>query len=179
VLRTKPPLVLHASYFSLIRPCPSRDVPYSHSSSVWSVTFSPDGKQLASGSIDNTIKLWDPTTGELRQTLEGHCGSVLSVTFSPDGKQLASGSSDNTTKLWDSTTGELWQTLEGHSNWVWSKGGTVISILHGQWLCHRNKRIIWLPQAYRPNCLAVSKGVIALGDVSGSVSLISRNEILD
>ncbi|KAL4750011.1 WD40-repeat-containing domain protein [Aspergillus terricola var. indicus] len=43
-----------------------------HSAGVWSVAFSPDGKQLASGSSDKTIKLWDPATGDLQQTLEGH-----------------------------------------------------------------------------------------------------------
>ncbi|KAL4735752.1 hypothetical protein BDV11DRAFT_208208 [Aspergillus similis] len=86
-----------------------------HSYLINSVTFSPDGKQLASGSGDDTVKLWDPNTGELRQTLEGHSASVWSVTFSPDGEQLASASSDKTIKLWDPTTGELQQTLEGHS----------------------------------------------------------------
>lgn len=114
-----------------------------------------------------------------QQTLEGHSGWVLSVTFSPDGKQLASGSSDNTIKLWDPTTGELRQTLEGHSSWVWSKAGAGISILRSQWLCHRNRRILWLPQAYRVICLAINNGVLVLGHVSGRVSFISRAEILD
>ena len=72
-----------------------------HESEVWSVGFSPDGKQLVSGSGDKMIKIWDVTTGKVLNTLKGHESSVRSVGFSPDGKQLASGSADNTIILWD------------------------------------------------------------------------------
>ena len=67
---------------------------------VSSVSFSPDGKTLASGSADGTIKLWDIATGKEVQTLFGHQHIVSSVSFSPDGKTLASGSEDQTIKLW-------------------------------------------------------------------------------
>jgi len=53
---------------------------------VSSVAFSPDGKQVVSGSGDRTIRLWDATTGASLQTLEGHSDLVSSVAFSPDGK---------------------------------------------------------------------------------------------
>src|SRR5438105_945084 len=59
-----------------------------HAGSVLSVAFSHDGQLLASGSVDKTVKLWDPTTGELRQTLEGHSDSVRSVAFSHDGQLI-------------------------------------------------------------------------------------------
>nr|MDZ8059445.1 ribosome assembly protein 4 [Nostoc sp. EkiNYC01] len=91
-----------------------------HSSAVISVVFSPDGKTLASGSLDKTIKLWDVSTGKAIKTLTGHSSSVLGVVFSPDGKTLASGSSDKTIKLWDVSTGKAIKTLTGHSSTVYS-----------------------------------------------------------
>ncbi|EXK79656.1 hypothetical protein FOQG_15754 [Fusarium oxysporum f. sp. raphani 54005] len=63
------------------------------------------------GSYDNTVKIWDATTGACLQTLEGHSGWVTSVVFSADGQRLASGSYDNTVKIWDATTGACLQTL--------------------------------------------------------------------
>jgi len=67
-----------------------------------SVTFSPDGKRIASGSLDNTICLWDAETGlQLGSPLTGHTNFVTSVAFSPDGKRVVSGSYDNTIHMWD------------------------------------------------------------------------------
>jgi WD40 repeat protein len=89
-----------------------------HTNDVNSVAFSPDGRLLASGSGDKTIKLWDVATGSLVRTLSGHTSWVNSVAFSPDGRLLASGSADNTIKLWDVASGSLVRTLTGHTDWV-------------------------------------------------------------
>jgi WD40 repeat protein len=76
------------------------------------VAFSPDGRLLASGSDDQTVKLWDVETGQEVRTLRGHNGGVWSVAFSPDGRLLASGSGDGTVKLWDVATGQEVRTLQ-------------------------------------------------------------------
>ncbi len=86
-----------------------------HSSFVNSLAISPDGKTLASGSWDKTIKIWNLETGELIGTLTGHSDRVNSVTISGDGKMLASGSSDETIKFWNLQSGELLCTFPGHS----------------------------------------------------------------
>jgi len=91
-----------------------------HESRVWSVSFSPDGTLLASGSWDNTIKLWNADDGRELATLHGHSDRVYSVTFSPDGTLLASGSADKTIRLWNVTDGQEIRTLHGHSDEVWS-----------------------------------------------------------
>jgi len=103
-----------------------------HSDYVWSVAFSPNGLVLASGSDDNTIKLWDTASGTEIRTLKGHNGQVLSVAFSPDGRALASGSGDSSLKLWDTASGTEIITLNGHSNTVRCvafspDGGTLVS----------------------------------------------------
>jgi WD40 repeat protein len=91
-----------------------------HSGPVKSVAFSPDGKTLASGSADKTVKLWQFTNGKVLHTLTGHSGPVLSVAFSPEGQALASGSYDKTIKLWNLKTGELMTNFAEHSKPVWS-----------------------------------------------------------
>jgi WD40 repeat protein len=62
------------------------------------VAFSPDGRLVASGPSDKTVRLWDSATGATRRTLEGHSDGVCAVAFSPDGKLVASGSEDKEKK---------------------------------------------------------------------------------
>ena len=92
----------------------------SHSDAVESLAFSPDGKTLASGSLDNSIILWDMATRQpLGAPLMGHISGVWSVAFSPDGKTLASGSRDRNIILWDVPTRRpLGAPLTGHSDLV-------------------------------------------------------------
>jgi WD40 repeat protein len=98
------------------------------SSIVYSVAYSPDGKYIASGTRDTSVRVWnaDPTSDkycDCLKTLNGHSGWVQSVAYSPDGKYIASGSWDNSVKVWDADAnsasyGTCMKTLNGHSDWV-------------------------------------------------------------
>ncbi|KAF5860731.1 hypothetical protein ETB97_001238 [Aspergillus alliaceus] len=104
----------------------------SHSDPVQSVSFTRDGRLMASGSSDNTVRLWDPVTGTLQHTLDGHSGWVWSVTFSLDGRLLASASFDQIVKLWNPATGALQNSLKGHWLKLWDPAtGTLQHTLEG------------------------------------------------
>ena len=87
-----------------------------HTDRVQSVAFSPEGKTLASGSNDDTVRLWDVATRRPIATLTGHTDDVMAIAFSPNGETLASASVDNTVRLWDVATRRPIATLTGHTN---------------------------------------------------------------
>ena len=91
-----------------------------HENWVWSVAVSPNGTWAASGSLDNTVKIWDLESGECQATLKGHRDAVRSVAITPDGKRILSVSDDYSVRVWNK--GRRWRakTLEGHTDVLWS-----------------------------------------------------------
>jgi WD40 repeat protein len=93
---------------------------------VGSVSFHPDGRRLASANGNNTVAIWDSTTGKSLDVLRGH--GPNSVCFSPDGERLASAGYDQTVTLWNTASGAELHTLRGHTAlWVssvaWAPNG--------------------------------------------------------
>jgi small GTP-binding protein len=97
-----------------------RVISMGHTGPIQSVAWSPDGKQVLSGSDDKTLRQWEISSGRCLRVFEGHTDSVWSVAWSPDGKHALSGSSDNTVRLWEISSGRCLLVFEGHTASVWS-----------------------------------------------------------
>ena len=102
-----------------------------HQQDITSVAFSPDGKTVASASLDWTVELANISSRKLLRTLNGNAGGVFSIAFSPDGSILASGTRDGTIILWRVSDGRLLRTLKGHSakvtSVVFSPDGMILA----------------------------------------------------
>ena len=105
-----------------------------HTGTVYCLAFKPNSYLLASGSHDNTIRIWDVSDNtNLRhvRTLRGHTGGVYSVAWSPDGRTLASASPDGTVRLWNPNNGINFAVLRGHTEEVycvaWSPDGRILA----------------------------------------------------
>ncbi|KAK9773933.1 hypothetical protein SCAR479_09574 [Seiridium cardinale] len=93
-----------------------------HGEAILTAQFSPkSSSRLATGSGDNTARIWDCDTGTPKYTLSGHTGWVLAVSWSPDGSKLATGSMDKTVRIWDPESGKaVGKPFSGHAKWVTS-----------------------------------------------------------
>jgi hypothetical protein len=96
-----------------------------HEGWVMGVAVSPDGTWAASGSRDETVKIWDLETGTCWATLRGHTDDVNSVAITPDGKRILSASDDGSVRVWDASSGKKLAQLSGHTAAVL----TVVALL--------------------------------------------------
>lgn len=92
-----------------------------HTADVMSVSYSPDGDFIATGSLDGTLRLWNVSTGLLQKVLAREKAGILSIAYSPDGGFIATGHNDTTLCLWDVSTGQQIRRCKGH-------GGAVLSV---------------------------------------------------
>lgn len=157
-----------------------------HTNTVTSVNWSPDGTQLASGSRDNTARLWSGASGQSILTYRGHSSAVLTVAWSPNGHLIASGSRDKTVQVWD-VTGTVHNTFGSlggaASSLVWLHnglelfagtlyGGVYELILSSGHVVGPVSQTIVRSMALSPNgsylAVGLDSGIIAVTDMRGT-----------
>ncbi|HEV3163433.1 MAG TPA: protein kinase [Isosphaeraceae bacterium] len=112
LLAACPPALRNWAWYYLMRQCHADlKTLRGHTGAVPASALSPDGKRMASGGVDGSIRLWDMQTGVSVRTLSGHSWVVTSLAFSPDGTRLVSSSLDQTMRLWDPASGEMIQSI--------------------------------------------------------------------
>jgi hypothetical protein len=89
-----------------------------HTNDVTGCAYSPDGRWIVSASYDQTLKVWDASSGTAHLTLQGYTDWLRGCTYSPDGRWIVSASSDQTLKVWDASSGTAHLTLRGHAGSV-------------------------------------------------------------
>ncbi len=104
---------------------------HGHSDRVRAVAWSPDGSCIASAGADQTLQIWDISTGNHICTCLGHADAVSALAWSPDGRRIASASNDKTVQVWDADNGQKIFAYTSHSDWVnavgWSPDGKRIA----------------------------------------------------
>jgi WD40 repeat protein len=89
-----------------------------HTGGINDIAYSPNGRQLVTGSADKTVRVWDATSGRSVRVLQGHKDAVTSVAFSRDGRFIVSASTDLTVRVWDASSGNTVAVLHGHTQWI-------------------------------------------------------------
>jgi WD40 repeat protein len=132
-----------------------------HTEQVIALARSPEGRSLASGSHDHTVRLWNPQTGEMIAVLKGHTNLVSIIVYSPDGRYIASGSDDHTVRVWDFESRSVHAICEGHTDSVSSlvfspDGNRVASASYDCtirfWSAHTGQIITVLHSHSKPVC---------------------------
>jgi hypothetical protein len=139
-----------------------------HGQPVWSVAFSPDGKLVATGSADRSVRLWDAATLQPVARLLGHEHGIASVAFSPDGRFLASSSSDRSVRLWDARTSQQRACFQSPEDYAWRvawapSGAFLVSTHHRDIVRLWDARGVLPPAAPAPPLLVdLPRGLAAL-----------------